>query len=69
MAQERVGVAGLVLPEDELPLLTRELLYTGITRARTSAVLCGTRASLVNAGKRTQLRHSGLATRLRAHTK
>ena len=55
----------LVLPEDDLPLLTRELLYTGITRARTSAVLCGTRAALTNAGKRAQLRHSGLATRLR----
>src|SRR5439155_9352561 len=32
----------LVLPQDEhQPLLTRELLYTGITRARTSAVLVG----------------------------
>lgn len=57
----------LVLPEDEnLPLLTRELLYTGITRARTSAVLCGTKAALISAGKRVALRHSGLATRLRA---
>ncbi|HUS30178.1 MAG TPA: exodeoxyribonuclease V subunit alpha [Kofleriaceae bacterium] len=57
----------LVLPEDEhLPLLTRELLYTGITRARTSAVLCGSRAAIVAAGKRGALRHSGLATRLRA---
>jgi exodeoxyribonuclease V alpha subunit len=57
----------LVLPEDEhLPLLTRELLYTGITRARTSAVLCGSRAAIVAAGKRGALRHSGLATRLRS---
>jgi exodeoxyribonuclease V alpha subunit len=57
----------LILPEDEhLPLLTRELLYTGITRARTSAVLCGTRAAIIAAGKRGALRHSGLATRLRA---
>ena len=57
----------LVLPEDEnLPLLTRELLYTGITRARTSAVLCGTKAALTSAGKRVALLHSGLATRLRA---
>jgi exodeoxyribonuclease V alpha subunit len=56
----------LILPEDEhLPLLTRELLYTGITRARTSAVLCGSRAAIVAAGKRGALRHSGLATRLR----
>jgi exodeoxyribonuclease V alpha subunit len=55
----------LVLPEDEhLPLLTRELLYTGITRARTSAVLVGSRAAIVAAGKRVALRHSGLSTRL-----
>jgi exodeoxyribonuclease V alpha subunit len=55
----------LVLPEDEhLPLLTRELLYTGITRARTSAVLVGSRAAIVAAGKRGALRHSGLSTRL-----
>jgi len=56
----------LILPDEELPLLTRELLYTGITRARTSAVLVGTRAALTNAGKRGALRHSGLVTRLRA---
>jgi exodeoxyribonuclease V alpha subunit len=56
----------LILPDEDLPLLTRELLYTGITRARTSAVLCGTRSALTNAGKRVALRHSGLATRLRA---
>jgi exodeoxyribonuclease V alpha subunit len=57
----------LILPEDEhLPLLTRELLYTGITRARTSAVLCGSKAALVAAGKRVAQRHSGLAARLRA---
>jgi exodeoxyribonuclease V alpha subunit len=56
----------LILPEDEhLPLLTRELLYTGITRARTSAVLCGSKAALVAAGKRVAQRHSGLAARLR----
>jgi exodeoxyribonuclease V alpha subunit len=59
----------LVLPDEDLPLLTRELLYTGITRARTSAVLCGTRAAITNAGKRVALRHSGLAKRLRTHTK
>jgi exodeoxyribonuclease V alpha subunit len=55
----------LVLPEDEhLPLLTRELLYTGITRAKTSAVLVGSRAAIVAAGKRGALRHSGLSARL-----
>jgi exodeoxyribonuclease V alpha subunit len=56
----------LVLPDDNQPLLTRELLYTGITRARKSAVLCGTKAAITAAGKRVALRHSGLASRLRA---
>lgn len=56
----------LVLPDEDMPLLTRELLYTGITRARSSAVLCSTKAALIAAGKRNALRNSGLATRLRA---
>ncbi len=57
----------LVLPEEEnLPLLTRELLYTGVTRARHSAVLVGTKQAIAAAGKRVALRHSGLAARLRA---
>lgn len=56
----------LVLPEDNHPLLTRELLYTGITRARRSVVLCGTAAAIKAAGKRIAQRHSGLAGRLRA---
>jgi exodeoxyribonuclease V alpha subunit len=55
----------LVLPEDDHhPLLTRELLYTGITRARTSAVICGSKAAIAAAGKRRALRDSGLAARL-----
>jgi exodeoxyribonuclease V alpha subunit len=56
----------IVLPDENQPLLTRELLYTGITRARKSAVLCGTKAAIVAAGKRVAQRHSGLAGRLRA---
>ena len=61
-----LDAVALVLPEEDLPLLTRELVYTGITRARTSVVVCGTRAAISNAGKRVQLRHSGLAKRVRA---
>ncbi len=56
----------LILPDENQPLLTRELLYTGITRARRSAVLCGSKAAVIAAGKRVALRHSGLAARLRA---
>jgi exodeoxyribonuclease V alpha subunit len=59
-----LDAVALVLPEDDLPLLTRELLYTGITRARTSVVLCGSRAALVSGSKRMALRHSGLAARI-----
>jgi exodeoxyribonuclease V alpha subunit len=56
----------LVLPEDDLPLVTRELIYTGITRARYSVVLCGSRASITKGASRVALRHSGLADRVRA---
>jgi len=60
-----LDAVALVLPEDEhQPLLTRELLYTGLTRARTSAVLCGSKAAIIAAGKRRALRESGLAGRL-----
>jgi exodeoxyribonuclease V alpha subunit len=59
-----LDAVALVLPDNDLPLLTRELLYTGITRARTSVVLCGSRAALVAGGKRAALRHSGLAARI-----
>ena len=56
----------IVLPEEDLPLVTRELLYTGITRARTSVVLCGSRAAITKGAARVALRHSGLAARMRA---
>lgn len=56
----------LLLPHDELPLVTRELLYTGITRARTGVVIAGTRAILTSGAKRRALRHSGLGARLHA---
>jgi exodeoxyribonuclease V alpha subunit len=56
----------LVLPEDDLPLITRELIYTGITRARYSVVLCGSRVAITKGASRVALRHSGLADRMRA---
>jgi exodeoxyribonuclease V alpha subunit len=56
----------LILPAVELPLLTREMLYTGMTRARRSVVLIGTedlaRAAIVQQGQR----FSGLADKLTA---
>jgi exodeoxyribonuclease V alpha subunit len=61
-----LDAVALLLPHDDLPLVTRELIYTGITRARTGVVLCGSRAILAAGAKRRALRHSGLARRLRA---
>jgi exodeoxyribonuclease V alpha subunit len=54
----------LLLPEQPLPLLTRELLYTALTRARHAVVICGS-AEVLAAGTRTSLtRFSGLAEKL-----
>ncbi len=54
----------LILPELACPLLTRELLYTAVSRARKSVVVCGAfeqwRAGIAAEG----IRSSGLAERL-----
>ncbi|MGE0402024.1 MAG: exodeoxyribonuclease V subunit alpha [Kofleriaceae bacterium] len=57
------GVA-LILPHDPLPLVTRELLYTGITRARRGVAIVGSRPVFVNGCKLAALRYSGLGSRL-----
>lgn len=54
----------LVLPPPESPLLTRELLYTAITRARVSLLVVGTEESVRVAVERRVARASGLAGRL-----
>lgn len=54
----------LVLPQVDLPLSTRELVYTAMTRARRSVTVCGDDAVLEAAVARTSARHSGLATLL-----
>ncbi|HEY6178756.1 MAG TPA: ATP-binding domain-containing protein, partial [Kofleriaceae bacterium] len=64
-----LDAVALVLPHDDLPLVTRELLYTGITRARTGVVIVGARPLLIAAGKRRALRYSGLANRLRVEVR
>lgn len=54
----------LILPDDASAMLTRELLYTGITRARHWLSLIGSQASITQAiGQRTR-RYSGLGERL-----
>ncbi|HEX8791789.1 MAG TPA: exodeoxyribonuclease V subunit alpha [Polyangiaceae bacterium] len=59
----------LVLPETDMPLLTRELLYTAVTRARRSVLLVGSDELLARAVTRTLERHSGIAERLAATRK
>jgi exodeoxyribonuclease V alpha subunit len=54
-----------VLPETDLPLLTRELVYTAVTRARRSVLIVGERGLLERAVARTVQRFSGVAERLR----
>jgi exodeoxyribonuclease V alpha subunit len=54
----------LVLPEEASAILTRELLYTGITRARRWLSLFATQASIEQALTQRTRRYSGLAERL-----
>jgi exodeoxyribonuclease V alpha subunit len=53
-----------VLPEADARILTRELVYTGITRARESVTLVGSEAVLRLALARSVARASGLVERL-----
>ena len=53
-----------ILPDGDLPLLTRELVYTAMTRARRSVLIVGERDLLARVVSRTAERHSGVADRL-----
>lgn len=54
----------LVLPESDTPVLTRELLYTAVTRARESVRIVGGIAALEAAVRRSTTRASGLSERV-----
>lgn len=56
----------VVLPPAGSPLLTRELLYTAVTRARRRVILHGSRAVVVEAIQRRVTRATGLSDVLRA---
>jgi exodeoxyribonuclease V alpha subunit len=58
---DRVAV---VLPPPDSPVLTRELLYTAVTRARQSVILAGSEDALRTAIGRPIARSSGLGRRL-----
>jgi exodeoxyribonuclease V alpha subunit len=53
-----------VLPDRESPVLTRELLYTGLTRARKSVRILGDESVLRTAVETQAQRFSGLADAL-----
>jgi exodeoxyribonuclease V alpha subunit len=56
--------AAVVLPGPESPLLTRELLYTAVTRARKELIVAGSEAAIRAAVARPVARASGLGRRL-----
>lgn len=56
----------LLLPERDVPLLTREILYTALTRARSKVTAVGTRGLLELGARRQVARASGLGDALRA---
>ena len=58
----------LLLPEDQNRILSRELLYTGITRARGKLSLCCSRKILTAAVNQQTLRYSGLVDKLRHYS-
>ena len=60
------GTAAVVLPEPDSPLLTRELLYTAVTRARERLILVGSEAAVRAAVARPVARASGLRALLRS---
>lgn len=60
------GRVVVVLPDAQSRILTRELLYTAVTRARSEVAIVGSREALHAALERRISRPSGLASRLRA---
>ncbi|HKN01819.1 MAG TPA: exodeoxyribonuclease V subunit alpha [Candidatus Binataceae bacterium] len=61
--------AAVILPERDLPLLTRELLYTAVSRCRRSVIILGDPQTLTAGIERKAERYSGLAAQLAARLK
>lgn len=55
----------LILPESDIPLLTREILYTAVTRSKRSVTIVGSPEVFKLGIKRTIKRFSGIAEKLR----
>ncbi len=58
------GEVVVVLPDETSPILTRELLYTAVTRAESAVTLIGTETAVRSAVERPVSRASGLRSRL-----
>ena len=58
------ATAAVLLPDPASPILTRELLYTAVTRAQTHLILAGTEEAVRAAVDRPIARASGLRRRL-----
>jgi exodeoxyribonuclease V alpha subunit len=56
----------LILPDRDLPISTREVLYTALTRSRSSTVVIGRRDIFESAITRVSARDSGIAEKLRS---
>ena len=59
------GTAAVLLPPPTSQVLTRELLYTAVTRAQSRLILAGTEETIRAAVARPVARASGLGQRLR----
>jgi len=60
----QVDAVAVLLPDPSSRILTRELLYTAVTRARKSMIVCGTEAAIRAAVARPVAHASGLGRRL-----
>ena len=55
-----------ILPDRDLPINTREIIYTALTRSRQGVVIVGTRDTFKAGISRTIARDSGIVDKLRA---
>ena len=56
----------VILPTESSPLLTRELVYTAITRAKKSVLVAGTEKAFLNSVENQSIRYSGLGALLKS---
>ncbi|MBU0653399.1 MAG: hypothetical protein KJ649_00460 [Proteobacteria bacterium] len=57
----------MILPDTDAPVLTRELIYTAVTRARKSVTVWGEEELFIRAVSRRSTRSSGLRDALQSN--